>query len=743
MIVGHLQYASDVKSLSQTCRQLHAFGNERLSSFFLERYSPRGFNKVIKSGNLAALRKLASSPKFSLEPYTSSYESPEITAADFGHLEMLKVLLDKMLSTANIFQLMAKAINKDHLHILNYILGLGLPIKTLVHGYDGACLLSFAAEHGTLSAVKLLVDAGFHVDSCDRDNRSPLWWAAKRGSTDIVKFLIETGANPMIAGTARSGILLLQSGSLTPLYCAACGNHEDVVRFLLARSAHPPLEEDPNPRVLAEIAVQLETREPIWTMIFEHIDLNKLVDNTNLDGRELLLVCAVKSGDIQLARRILDSVQADFPCVGYTCALELAIKYDNTRMFRLLWPHRPNDGRGLYGSEEILKTVIRTSARHRRERILTTVIQDLGSQASSQFSLSAMYPCWDCPRMTDFILRRGVLGKITDRSLFWGLLCSGLLSNNHKLVQAVLDQLGGGFLDKIVPLDKTISPSSAKKGPEAFCTVLEVTAVWGDGESFRWALSRGGVPAPTDPIWARALAYATQARQADTMQIMLDRGLDVNALYETANQHLEPLLVIIASETTMLDDLAFNSPDYVAALKVVLDHGAKVDATGTRGVTALAYAVQTMDRPLIKELLRHGANPLAGHPTPLHVACRMLDSEVVELFLEQIRKQKRHSSEGTPDDTFGVVLGQCFYLLDKKSKVLAQLKKGTDEENEESILELDTQGANFIDEAELSDLIWEDQDDDEPLADKEWEIFNVRKSLQQEYWRMKYPPPEA
>ncbi|KAJ5380692.1 ankyrin [Penicillium cataractarum] len=112
MIFGHLEYASDVNSLSQTY--------ERLSSFFVERYSPRGFENVINNGNAASARKLFSSPKFSLEKYTSTNESPEITAADLGHLEMLKLIMDKMSSTADSFKLMFSAIRKDHLHIISY-----------------------------------------------------------------------------------------------------------------------------------------------------------------------------------------------------------------------------------------------------------------------------------------------------------------------------------------------------------------------------------------------------------------------------------------------------------------------------------------------------------------------------------------------------------------------------------------------------------------------------------------------
>lgn len=62
--------------------------------------------------------------------------------------------------------------------------------------------------------------------------------------------------------------------------------------------------------------------------------------------------------------------------------------------------------------------------------------------------------------MIDVVLRTGFLGIITDRSLFWDLICAGLDSKNDQLVQADLDQLGCGPFDKIVPFNDSISPNS-------------------------------------------------------------------------------------------------------------------------------------------------------------------------------------------------------------------------------------------------------------------------------------------
>jgi ankyrin repeat protein len=42
--------------------------------------------------------------------------------------------------------------------------------------------------------VQLLIATGeVDIDSNDKDNRTPLWWAAERGYETIVKLLIVTG----------------------------------------------------------------------------------------------------------------------------------------------------------------------------------------------------------------------------------------------------------------------------------------------------------------------------------------------------------------------------------------------------------------------------------------------------------------------------------------------------------------------------------------------------------------------
>lgn len=92
MVVEHLEYASDVNALSQTCHHLHAIANTRLSSYYIPRYSPRGLYRAITSGNALAVRRLCALPKLSWGDYCKIYPEPIVTAAEHGFLEIVKLL---------------------------------------------------------------------------------------------------------------------------------------------------------------------------------------------------------------------------------------------------------------------------------------------------------------------------------------------------------------------------------------------------------------------------------------------------------------------------------------------------------------------------------------------------------------------------------------------------------------------------------------------------------------------------
>jgi hypothetical protein len=87
---------------------------------------------------------------------------------------------------------------------------------------DGYSALTYAAEAGDATAVTNLLDRGAYVDPDDTAG-TPLTHAAAKGRLEIVKLLVEHGAN--VRATNRHG--------LTPLALARKHGRPEVAAFLL------------------------------------------------------------------------------------------------------------------------------------------------------------------------------------------------------------------------------------------------------------------------------------------------------------------------------------------------------------------------------------------------------------------------------------------------------------------------------------------------------------------------------
>lgn len=94
--------------------------------------------------------------------------------------------------------------------------------KLTLIGYEPMML---AASMNCCNTLRCLIELGGDVNGyvSDKEGYSLIHWAAQEGHVDVIKLLVERGANPD----------LLDDSGHTPLYKAASEGHADIVEYLL------------------------------------------------------------------------------------------------------------------------------------------------------------------------------------------------------------------------------------------------------------------------------------------------------------------------------------------------------------------------------------------------------------------------------------------------------------------------------------------------------------------------------
>ena len=90
---------------------------------------------------------------------------------------------------------------------------------------SGYSSLHYASRAGRLDIVKCLVENGANVNLLTRGNQSsPLHRASQQGHADVVEYLLKNGAI----------VTLKDSDGFTPLHRAVLGNHNRVCKLLVS-----------------------------------------------------------------------------------------------------------------------------------------------------------------------------------------------------------------------------------------------------------------------------------------------------------------------------------------------------------------------------------------------------------------------------------------------------------------------------------------------------------------------------
>ncbi|XP_069785442.1 pre-mRNA splicing regulator USH1G [Narcine bancroftii] len=105
---------------------------------------------------------------------------------------------------------------------------------------DGMTPALWAAHHGNLEALRMIVGRGGDPDKCDIWGNAPLHLAAANGHLDVLSFLVSFGAN----------IWCLDNDYHTPLDMAAMKNHMECIRYLDSIAAK---QTNLNPKLVSKL----------------------------------------------------------------------------------------------------------------------------------------------------------------------------------------------------------------------------------------------------------------------------------------------------------------------------------------------------------------------------------------------------------------------------------------------------------------------------------------------------------
>lgn len=184
--------------------------------------------------------------------------------------------------------------------------------------------LYYAAKIGSLDIVKLLIDKNAFVNTPDEEERTPLYWASWNGFYGIVEYLINSGANVNQCNRKRK----------SPLYCASKRGCLNIVKLLLNNGAEINKSTLNNKSSLyravkrghfkiCEVLIKnganvnktdCEGSTPLyWAAKREHIDiLNILLEknaspNNGNDEVKTALHCAAKAGRVDIAKCLVNN----------------------------------------------------------------------------------------------------------------------------------------------------------------------------------------------------------------------------------------------------------------------------------------------------------------------------------------------------------------------------------------------------------------------------------------------------
>lgn len=540
-----------------------------------------------------------------------------IMACDRGNIETANVLLK-----AGAEDSLPMAAARGDLEAVKAFIAKGVDINTREKNYDQDTALTFASNLGHTEIVKYLLEKGANVNLSDANGRTPLWYASGVDNFENVKLLINAGAD--VNKRPKNGE--------TAIIRAACNGQTETIKLLLAKKANINDKTDENitPLMCAAMYDKAET-------------INFLVANkANINQREewgyTALMLAAKRGKANAVKALIkagaDLNIQDYDrgyegCKGYTALMYAVEKKHN----------------------DIVKILIDAGANVNIEN------------KSDRNALYCAYEKYNKDAMKLLLAAGANPNTIYNSWEHEPLLFQTIYENQPDIAKLLIDAGADvNFKDKDGNSVLTLAVNRSEKIAEMLLnnkdininvqypydqsTPLHVAANKGNIKLVKLLLSKGANVNAVDKDGETPLREAAKGGNIDTVKYLIEKGADVNA----KNKYGHTALMSARDTKT---------------LKILLDAGANINAaTNGNGYTTLSYSARDGEIDLVKFLISAKANVNKGISTPLILAAQEGHLDIVKLLLDAGANVNAYDEFGNTA-LISAVTTSCYYRDDE------------------------------------------------------------------------------
>ncbi|XP_076253776.1 uncharacterized protein LOC143192364 isoform X4 [Rhynchophorus ferrugineus] len=539
----------------------------------------------------------------------------------------------------------------------------------------GQAALHVAARLGQAQVVKVLLESGANADQADIDGWTPLRAAAWGGHTEVVEMLVRHGC----------ALDSVDAENRTALRAAAWSGHEEIVKILLQNGANVNLTDHEGRTALIAAAYMGHSE------IVDHLlDYGADINHADADGRTALSVAALcaprtpgRSGVSVVSTLLERGATVDHKDKEGMTPLLVASFEGHKDVCELLLENEADVDHCDHSGRSPLWAA--ASMGHAPVVALLLFwgccIDSMDSEGRTVLSVAAAQGCVEVVRQ---LLDRGLDEQHRDNSgwtplhysAFEGHLdvCEALLEagarldetdNEGKAPLALAAQGGHTALVNLF-IDKYNAPVDQR--PHDGKTALRLAALEGHYDIVQILLSNGADIDSKDADGRSTLYVLALDNRLAMSKYFLQQGADVETrdlegrtpLHVSAWQgHTEMVSLLLTYGKAQVDacDLENRTALHSASwqghsdiVKILLEFGAQPDHTCNQGATALGIAAQEGHEQCVVALLEHGADPNhsdACGRNALRVAAKSGHRGVVRLLEEysaRAHKMAAHTS---------------------------------------------------------------------------------------------------